>query len=78
MAAINAQFTADDLAAINAALKSGHLEVKYADKSVRYHSVGELIKLRQLIANDLTNRGVISASALSNRGTSTLAQFIRD
>lgn len=42
-------FTATDLAAIETAIASGALSVRYADRSVTYRSMDELIKARDII-----------------------------
>lgn len=43
-------FTQAHLAAIEAAIAGGYLEVRYDDKVVRYQSMGDLLKARALIA----------------------------
>lgn len=49
-------FTSDDLDAIERAIATGELEVEYADRRVRYRSMEELIKARDLILNKLSGR----------------------
>ena len=46
-------FTQSQLDALEAAIASGTLEVRTGDKSVRYHSLDEMIKLREVIRNQL-------------------------
>lgn len=46
-------YTADDLTAIEDAIKSGTLKVKYSDKEVTYRSLSELLMIRDLIRKDL-------------------------
>lgn len=46
-------YTAQDLEIIQAAIKEGALKVKYADKEVTYRSLEEMLKIRDLIRNDL-------------------------
>lgn len=60
-------FTSTDLDTINAAIASGAKMVRYADKTVEYHSMEEMMRARELIMNQL---GV-------NAGTSrvTVSQF---
>ena len=49
-------FTADDLNTVNAAIATGELSVTFADgKQVRYRSVAELERARQMIIGDLDN-----------------------
>ncbi len=46
-------FTVEQLQAVEEALASGALTVKYADRSVTYRSQADLIALRDLIARSL-------------------------
>lgn len=46
-------WTQTDLDAIENAIKSGTLRVKYSDKEVTYRSLDELLKIRDLIKKDL-------------------------
>lgn len=46
-------FTQAHLAAIEEAIAGGYLEVRYDDKVVRYQSMGDLMKARNLIAKSL-------------------------
>lgn len=47
-------FTTDDLTAINNAVKSGALSVRYADgRAVTYQSLADLLRVRDLIRADL-------------------------
>lgn len=46
-------FTQAHLAAIEEAIAGGYLEVRYDDKVVRYQSMGDLLKARNLIASSL-------------------------
>lgn len=48
-----AQFTQEQLDAINAAIAAGVTEVRYADKTVRYASMDDMLKARALIMRDL-------------------------
>lgn len=49
-------FTTDDLDRINAAIATGELSVHYADRSVTYRSIEELLKAKQHILNGLNGR----------------------
>jgi hypothetical protein len=42
-------WTAEDLAAIEAAIAKGALIVKYSDKEIRYRSLSEMLQIRDLI-----------------------------
>lgn len=46
-------FTQAHLAAIEEAIAGGYLEVRYDDKVVRYQSMADLMKARNLIASSL-------------------------
>ncbi len=46
-------FTQAHLAAIEEAIAGGYLEVRYDDKVVRYQSMSDLMKARNLIASSL-------------------------
>lgn len=46
-------FTQAHLAAIEEAIAGGYLEVRYDDKVVKYQSMGDLLKARNLIAASL-------------------------
>ena len=43
-----------DLIAVETAIASGEIEVHYSDRSVRYRSVDELLKAREVIQAALT------------------------
>lgn len=49
-------FTSDDLDAIERAIATGELRVSYADRTVEYRSMDELLKARQLILGSLNGR----------------------
>lgn len=61
-----ADFTADDLSAINAAIKSGELSVRIGDQQVTYRSLDEMLKVRSLIRQDL---GLSANSSYRYAGT---------
>jgi hypothetical protein len=46
-------FTQAHLAAIEEAIAGGYLEVRYDDKVVRYQSMSDLLRARNLIASSL-------------------------
>lgn len=48
-----ADFTAAQLTALNQAIAEGALEVQYADKKVRYRSLDEMIRIRNIMQKDL-------------------------
>ena len=46
-------FTASDLTAVEAAIKSGELRVQYNDRMVVYRSISELLTARDLISQEV-------------------------
>lgn len=46
-------FTIEQYQALQAAIAEGALSVRYADKSVTYRSLDEMIRILKLMANDL-------------------------
>jgi hypothetical protein len=71
-------FTLTQLSAIEAALASGELKVKYDGKEIEYRSVGDLLKVRNLARSELVAAGQLTDTTLSNRGPASLAVFSRD
>ncbi len=65
-------FSQAQLDALEAAIASGTLEVRTGDKSVRYHSLDEMIKLRDVIRNQL------NADAQTPTSRASFASFVRD
>ncbi|MDX2095608.1 MAG: hypothetical protein SFW64_06700 [Alphaproteobacteria bacterium] len=65
-------FTQTQLDALEEAIASGTLEVRVGDKSVRYQSVAELIKARDLIRDQL------SAAADAPKSRASFASFVKD
>ena len=65
-------WTQDQLDGLEAAIASGTLEVRTGDKSVRYHSLDEMIKLRDVIRNQL------NADAQTQPSRASFASFVRD
>ncbi|MFN5174825.1 MAG: phage head-tail joining protein [Holosporaceae bacterium] len=65
-------FTQAQLDALETAIASGTLEVKTGDKSVRYHSLDEMIKLRDVIRNQL------NADTQNKTSRASFASFVKD
>lgn len=65
-------FTQTQLDALEAAIASGTLVVRTGDKSVRYHSLDEMIKLRDVIRNQL------NADAQTKTSRASFATLMRD
>lgn len=53
-------FTPDQLAAVETAIATGELTVKFNDRLVTYRSVGELKAARDLIRAELATAGTIA------------------
>lgn len=71
-------FTLAQLTALESAIASGNLEVRYDGKLVKYQTTGEMIRARDLMTAALIKAGLLSASPDTNRGPSSLAVFGRD
>ena len=65
-------FTQTQLDSLETAIASGTLEVKTGDKSVRYHSLDEMIKLRDVIRNQL------NADTQNKTSRAGFASFVKD
>lgn len=65
-------WTSADLTALETAIKSGVRHVQYADRSVTYHSLDEMMRLREAMKND------VASTAGSARTSCTLAKFSKD
>ena len=50
-------FTSSDLAAIDAAIAANTVEVRYADRTVTFGSMADLIAARVVVANNLVTGG---------------------
>ena len=67
-------FTSDDLASIDTVIASGELTVRYADRSISYQNVKDLLEARQMILDDInaqtptTRRSRITRVSQSGRG----------
>lgn len=70
-------YSISQLTALETALASGQLEVRYADKLIKYQSTEAMIKLRNQMVAELNANGLISASPTSKPSTS-VAQFSRE
>jgi predicted Zn-dependent protease len=70
-------YTVDQLTALEAALASGHLEVQYADKKIKYQDTSAMMKLATQIRAELISAGVI-AKPSSARNSISVASFSRD
>jgi hypothetical protein len=69
-------FTSADLAAIDAAIASGAMEIRFSDgRSVQYRSIDELMRARALIAGEVAST---VTSPLQVPGGVTYAEFSRD
>jgi len=65
-------FTQAQLDALEAAIASGTLEVRYGDKTVRYQSTSDMIKARDLIRDQL------NSTSATQKSRATFASFVKD
>ena len=65
-------FTQVQLDALETAIAAGTLEVSVGDKKVRYHSLDEMIRLREIIRNQL------DVAAQSQKSRASVATFTKD
>ena len=65
-------FTQTQLDALETAIAAGTLEVTTGDKKVRYHSLDEMIRLRDIIRNQL------AADAQTQNSRASFATFTKD
>jgi hypothetical protein len=73
-----AGFTVTQLEAIEKAIASGTLRVRYDGKEVQYQDMASLMKARNLIRDELIANGLLTSSGGNARGKSTVAEFCRD
>lgn len=52
-------YTQADLDSLDEAIKTGAIEVRFQDRTVRYNSTDELLKLRNFIANKVSTTPII-------------------
>lgn len=71
-----AGFTVTQLEAIERAIASGTLKVRYDGKEVQYQTMGELMNARRMIREELIADGLLSSAP--SRGVSTVTEFSRD
>jgi hypothetical protein len=71
-----AGFTITQLEAIEKAIASGTLKVRYDGKEIQYQTMGELMNARNLIRDELIAAGQLVAAPA--RGLSTVTEFCRD
>jgi hypothetical protein len=62
-------FTQSDLDNINAAVGTGELSVEVNGRKVVYRSIDDLVKARNLIANDLAATAASAAGSSTRRGS---------
>lgn len=71
-----AGFTVTHLEALEKAIASGTLKVRYDGKEIQYQTMSELMDARNLIRDELIANGQLQAAP--TRGVSTVAEFCRD
>lgn len=71
-----AGFTVTQLEAIEKAIASGTLRVRYDGKEIQYQSMGDLMNARNLISDELIANGLLQVAPA--RGVATVTEFCRD
>lgn len=71
-----AGFTVTQLEAIEKAIASGTLKVRYDGKEVQYHTMTELMNARAVIRDELIANGQLAGAP--TRGMTTVTEFSRD
>jgi hypothetical protein len=71
-------FTLSQLEALEQAIASGELTVKYDGKEVTYRSMDDLIKAYNMVRGQLLASGQLTELPRTNRGPSSVAYFTRD
>lgn len=61
-------YTTDQLSALDDAIAQGVLEVKYADKTVTYRSLNEMLRIRGIIEQALGHGSSSRKYAVFNKG----------
>jgi hypothetical protein len=69
-------FTTTQLTAIETAIASGTLKVRYDGKEVQYQTLDQLLAARQLIRDELIASGALADTP--TRGGATVTEFCRD
>jgi hypothetical protein len=73
-----AGFTVTQLEAIEKAIASGTLKVRYDGKEIQYQDMASLMNARNLIRDELIASGLLASSSGNARGRSTVAEYSRD
>ena len=73
-----AGFTVTQLEAIEKAIASGTLKVRYDGKEIQYQDMTSLQSARNLIRDELIANGLLASNGGNARGMSTVAEFSRD
>ncbi len=71
-----AGFTVLQLEAIERAIASGTLKVRYDGKEIQYQTTADLMSARQVIRDELIATGQLADAP--TRGATTITEFFRD
>lgn len=71
-----AGFTLTQLEALERAIASGKLKVRYEGKEVQYQSLDEMMRARKTIREELGDMGLLPSAP--SHGGATLGVFYRD
>jgi hypothetical protein len=69
-------YTLNQLTTLEAAIGSGHLEVKFADKTTKYQTLADMRKLRDEMKAELIASGQLTSP--TNASRVAYASFSRD
>jgi hypothetical protein len=73
-----AGFTVTQLEAIEKAIASGTLKVRYDGKEIQYQDLPSLMNARNMIRDELIANGALQSTGATKRGMSSLTEFSRD
>lgn len=73
-----AGFTVTQLEAIEKAIASGTLKVRYDGKEIQYQDLPSLMNARNIIRDELIANGLIQVTGATKRGKSTVTEYSRD
>lgn len=72
-------FTQTDLDAINKAIASGVLEVEFDDEKIKYNSISELLKAKNIIKSELdASANETSGGTVSRRPFAVVSRYKRN
>ena len=73
-----AGFTVTQIEAIEKAIASGTLKVRYDGKEIQYQDMASLMNARNVMRDELIANGLLASTGGNARGVATVAEFSRD